>query len=166
MTSERVSTSHGGRSRSSGEADAASRRSQELRTTIATRFDLDDSKTSEVLHAFIGAIHDRLGRGLQACLISWIPEAWPFLSGTARARDMVARGESQITERLVEAGFPAEHVPELIGAVLAFLESRCGRPLSEAVRRRVPELERMAGSVAPPQPAVTAKANSSVGSTP
>ena len=166
MTTERVFTANGGRSRESHEAGAASKRSQELRTTIAMRFELDESRTSEVLHAFIGAIHDRLGRGLQACLISWIPEAWPFLSGTARARDMVARGEAQITERLVEAGFPAERVPELIGTVLVFLESRCGRPLSEAVRRRVPELERMAGNQARSQPPSTAKADSSVGSTP
>jgi hypothetical protein len=161
MTKDRVFSANGEKAGASHGGGPASDRSKELRTTIATRFELNDARTSEVLHAFIGAIHDRLGRGLQACLISWIPEAWPFLSGTAQARDMVARGEAQITERIVDAGFPAEKVPELIGTVLGFLESRCGRPLSDAVRRRVPELERMAGSPARSQTPLVAKAGTS-----
>lgn len=128
------------------EPASCSTRPPELRRLLSDRFELDDDQASEVLQALIGAIHDRLGRGLQTCLISWIPETWPFLRGQAGDRAAVARGEAQITQRLEDAGLPPELAPSLVETVLDFLESRCGRPLGEAVRRRVPELERMAVS--------------------
>jgi hypothetical protein len=121
-----------------------SKRSTELRRLLCERLQLDESQVSDVLRALIGAIHDRLGRGLQACLISWIPETWLFLASRGAVQGLGARGETAIVEKLVDAGLPAEDAPELVATLLGFLESRCGRPLSEAVRRRVPELSRIA----------------------
>lgn len=123
-----------------------SKRARELRHLLAERFELDEESVRNVLRALVGSIHGRLGRGIKTCLISWIPETWPFLSSTPvpGVRSVAARGEARITEELVAAGLDPSQVPDFVATLMTFLESRCGRPLSEAVSRKVPELERMA----------------------
>jgi hypothetical protein len=145
-----VNTKEGGHRVDSDGVDC--KRSAELRQLLCERLELDENQVSDVLRALIGAIHDRLGRGLQACLISWIPETWLFLANRGAAvHGLAARGEAAIVEKVVDAGLPADRAPELVRTLLGFLEVRCGRPLSEAVRRRAPELGQLAAR-APREP--------------
>ncbi len=117
-----------------------SRRSRELRAHLAERFGIEEMVVSAALMTLIGSIHDRLSRSVEVSLVSWIPETWGFLSEDGRELfGNAVRGTDALRERVESAGIPLEQVAPFIAALLQFLEQRCGRPLAEQMRRKVPE---------------------------
>ncbi len=115
-----------------------SKRSRELRQHLAARFQLEESVISAALMMLIGSIHDRLSRAVEVSLVSWIPETWGLLHNDGR--DLFGagvRGVEAIKARVVAAGVP--EAGAFVAELMTFIERRCGRPLAESIRRRIPE---------------------------
>ncbi len=106
--------------------------------TMAARFDLPPEIVERGLYAVVDAIHDRLPRGVRVALLSWLPECWSMLDDGAPRRP--ARGVRELEARVVEAGVRPEQAVDFVVEMLRFLGERCGTPLAEAMRRRIPEL--------------------------
>ncbi len=118
-----------------------SKRSRELRKHLGELFVLDEGVVSAALMLFIGSIHDRLSRSVEVSLVSWIPETWGFLNKDGR--DLFGdgvRGVEALEERVEAAGIPAKRVGAFISELMAFLDRRCGRPLADSMRRKIPEI--------------------------
>ncbi len=130
-----------------------SRRAQELRETLAARFDLPEDTVRDALLAVAEAIHERLPRGVRVAFLSWMPECRSLLLENApTATDAPPRGSEALKMRVAAAGVPEDAALMFIVEIVRFLGERCGRPLADALRRKIPEIaaiEQGAGALQP-----------------
>lgn len=88
-----------------------------------------------------GAIQDRLPRGVRVAFLSWMPECWTLLTEDATTMsDFPARGTDALKQRVIAAGVPEESALPFIAEIVRFLGERCGTPLADALRRKIPEI--------------------------
>lgn len=117
-----------------------SRRNQELKRALADRFGLDEKTAGAALVAIIEAVQDRLPRGARVALMSWLPECWPMLGTGGPTTTPAVRGVSALAARVEGTGVPRARAVEFVAESVRLLGERCGTPLAEAMRRKVPEL--------------------------
>lgn len=119
---------------------SGSRKTQEMRQLLALQFSLDEDTVSRGLAAIVGALHPRIPKHLGVALASWFPESWPLLEHRDGGGTQPARGIMEFKQRVYEAGVPFETAGAFIAAAVEFLSERCGKPLAEALTRKVPEI--------------------------
>lgn len=117
-----------------------SRRARELLTALAERFDLSEAQARAAVVAVASAIEDRLPRGVRAAFLSWMPQSWSLLRPELSGAKSPIRGVNELKERVVAAGVPGDCALPFVAEMVRFLAERCGRPLAEALRRKIPEI--------------------------
>ena len=118
-----------------------SKRARELRTTLADKFAISPEVVNRAAVAFVTAVHDRLPRGTKVALLSWVPDCMTLLIGPDQAStETPARGVEEIKARITAAGVPPEVAVAFVIELVRFLGDRCGTPISEGLRKKIPEL--------------------------
>lgn len=125
-----------------------SRKTQEMRQQLAARFALDENTVRQGLAAIVNALQPRIPRHLGVALASWIPESWPLLETGKFQAGPPVRGVAEFKQRVYEAGIPFEDSAAFIAAAVNFLSDHCGRPLADALVRKVPEMSLLQGEAA------------------
>lgn len=117
-----------------------SRRAQELQARLTEKFQLSPALVDQGIQAIASCIQGRLPVATQVSLFSWLPFGWEALTTSSPGTREMTRGVEALRERLVEAGVPEDIAVPFAAELLAFIGERCGRPLADSIRRRVPEL--------------------------
>ncbi len=99
--------------------------------------------TSNVLTRFVTVLYPRLPRHVGIALMSWLPQSWSLMSRDERAATVSFRGSLALKQRLLVAGLDEGNLGRFIRAAMDTLTEQCGRPLTDAIRRRIPELSEM-----------------------
>jgi hypothetical protein len=122
-----------------------SRRARELREQLAERLGLSEPVVGKALLVFMSGINDRLPRGTTVALCSWVPETWKLISGhdDFSNKPHPLRGADAIRTALAAVGVPGESAFRFVTDLVQFLGQRCGTPISDTLRRKVPEIAEM-----------------------
>lgn len=114
----------------------------EMQRKLAARFNLADQTVNEAIAALMESIRGRLPLGVEVCLASWMPDSRQLV-GLSKSRGLTSEPLSpeEIKRRVVDAGVPDRYSRAFIAEVFAFIETRLGKPLVSAIRRRIPEIE-------------------------
>ncbi len=113
-----------------------------MREQLAGRLGIPEAVVGKALLVFLKGIHDRLPRATSVALCSWVPESWTLISAhedfTTRARPL--RGAPEMKSALVAAGVPEDAAFRFVIELVQFVGQRCGTPISDTLRRKVPEI--------------------------
>jgi hypothetical protein len=118
-----------------------SKRARELRETLAEKFAISPEVVNKAAVAFVTAVHDRLPRGTKVALLSWVPDCMMLLMGSEQSSaEPPARGIDGIKARIAAAGVPDEVALRFVVELVRFLGDRCGTPIADGLRKKIPEL--------------------------
>lgn len=95
--------------------------------------------------------------------MSWLPQTWSLMSLNEREAPISFRGSLALKQRLLVAGLNEGDLGRFVRAAMDTLTEQCGRPLTDAIRRRIPELSELesdGGSERQPGPEPEAPARS------
>lgn len=139
------------------------KRSTRLIRRLSGRLAWDEVSTSNALTSFVTVLHPRLPRNVGIALMSWLPQTWSLMSLNERESPISFRGSLALKQRLLVAGLNEGDLGRFVRAAMDTLTEQCGRPLTDAIRRRIPELSELesdGGSERQPGPEPEAPARS------
>ncbi|MFN7965808.1 MAG: hypothetical protein U0V87_09010 [Acidobacteriota bacterium] len=119
------------------------KRSTRVIRRLSGRLAWDEVSTSNALTRFVSVLCPRLPGPVGIALMSWLPQSWSLMSCDERAAPASFRGSLALKQRLIAAGLDEGELGRFIRAAMDTLTEQCGRPLTDAIRRRIPELSEL-----------------------